>query len=206
MVLHTDLGTSLKPFQNFWVMIEITISTTTYRSHRPESQILNTQESPAWTQEAYRLPCSKSLVRGVPTLGYPLPYPDLAAGVGTLWYPSPILTWLGVRDLGAPLPPSWPGWGVGTLGYPLPLVHPDLTRRGTYLGVPPSPGCGQTNKLSLLPSPILRMRAVKRRVQSAVTSGAQNRRQGTLQYGDISFPRFSTESLYSGKICNEHKF
>ena len=95
------------------------------------------QESPpAWTQEAYRPPCSKSLAggylpwgtlfpptwpgRGVPTLRYPLPRPDLAWGVPTLGYP-----------------PSGPGKGT----YPPPPGVDRLTNWNYYL--PPSYGCGR---------------------------------------------------------------
>ena len=87
--------------------------------------------------------CIKSLAGGgggeVGTLGYPLPHPDLARGVGAL---------PGGRCLGVP-PPPYPDLAGGGLG----IV--DMARVGT-----PSP-CWQTNKLKLLSSPILRMRAVK---------------------------------------------
>ena len=104
-------------------------------------------------------------LEGVGTLGYPLPpswpgwggrylgiplsppHPDLARGVGTLGTPSPILIWLGA--------------GVRYLGVP---PHPDLARVGT-----PLPRCGQTNKVKLLPSPILRMRTVKTPVACLLT-------------------------------------
>ena len=62
------------------------------------------QESPhAWTQEAYRQPCSKSMAVGGTYLGVPFPHPDLAAGGG------------GVPTLG--YPSSWPGWST-YLGLP----------------------------------------------------------------------------------------
>ena len=111
---------------------------------------------------------------GVPTLP--------GGGVPTLARWRGYLPWLGEGYL------PWPGGGVPTLaggrstyldwgrGYLPWLGVPTLARgRGTYIGrgyLPwpgggnlPWPGspprCGQTNKLKLIPSPILRIRAVK---------------------------------------------
>ena len=107
------------------------------------------QESPpAWTQEAYRPPCSKSLAGG---RGY-LPWPGgTYLGRGDLPWPGG--TYLGQGDL------PWPGGtylGRGCLSW---LGLPTLAGRGvpTMAGLPPPPPPHK-----LLPSPILRMRAVTR--------------------------------------------
>ena len=60
------------------------------------------------------------------------------------------------QDLAGVPPPSRPGWGT--------LHHPDQTRVPpptiqTWLGTPPR--CELINKLKTVPSPILRMQAVK---------------------------------------------
>ena len=120
-------------------------------------------------------PPSKSGPGGYP--GYPhLPdlarvpphHPDLARV-------PPIKTWVGYP------PPSRPGWGLPppTIktwpGYPLTiqtwLGYPQIQTRPGYppqpsrpgWGTPPPPPsrCGLTYKLKTVPSPILRMRAVK---------------------------------------------
>ena len=117
------------------------------------------------------------------------PHPDLARGylpwlMGTYLGVLPILTWLGGRlrgiYLGVPPILTWRegtylGWGYLPWGTPVltwvgvPTLagrylpwgthsHPDLGR-----GVPQGrypPGVDKKNKLKLLPSPILRMRAV----------------------------------------------
>ena len=109
------------------------------------------QESPpAWTQEAYRPPCSKSLAGGgggyLPWGTPPLLCPDLAEGY---------LPWPGVPTLEYCSPP-WPGRGGGVtyLGVP---PSPILTwLAGTYLGVPPSPILTWQGVPTLgYPSPIL---------------------------------------------------
>ena len=61
-----------------------------------------------------------------------------------------------------PPPPSGPGQGrypPARVGIP----HLDLARVGTPSQGRYPPGCGQTNKLKLLPFPILRVRAVNMR-------------------------------------------
>ena len=139
-------------------------------------------------QEAYRPPrskCSLCWWGGTPSShgrGYPIQswwgstpsrpgwrviwgthhHPDLAGGYPRV--PTTIQTWLGVPQ-GTPHhsdlpPPSRPDWGTPPtiqiwLGYPHPH-HPDLA------GVPPPPSkYGLTNKLKTVPSPILRIRAIK---------------------------------------------
>ena len=103
-----------------------------------EAVLLVQQESPpAWTQEAYRPPCSEY------SFCCPTWVPPPPAG-----YPPPILTWLGGGTWpgyppppGQGTPPSWPGRG-GYLtrvpprpGYP---PHPDLAGGGTWPGTPPA--------------------------------------------------------------------
>ena len=84
-------------------------------------------------------------------MGYSLPP---SVGWGT---PPPTQTWDGVPRL------SGPGMGY--------LPPPSRTGTGppppTRDGVPPPPRCGLTRKVKLLPSPILRMRAVMISLQSA---------------------------------------
>ena len=107
---------------------KVTLSTSCKVSFKPRTEppgvnFLHKQESPpAWTQEAYRLPCSE----------YSFCCPT--------WVP-PILTWpggypaRGVPYLGNPLAEYSPSWPRGTLpGYPW---------QGTLPGrVPPTPGQG----------------------------------------------------------------
>ena len=76
---------------------------TTMKKHK-------TQESPAWTQEAYRPLCRKCSGWGGPTLGYPFP-----------------MSWPGGTHL---------SWLKGYLPWGTPPPHPDLAG-GTYLEVPP---------------------------------------------------------------------
>ena len=63
-------------------------------------------------------------------------------------------TWMGGTPISGQRGSPIPGWG-----YPPP--HRRLDGRGTPIQVGVRP-CGQTNKVKLLPSPILRMRALKR--------------------------------------------
>ena len=101
---------------------------------------------------------------GVPTSGQGYPTSGwggyLIPGWGTphldLTRVPPIWTWPGYPhlDLVRVLPISGLGWGT-------PSAHLDMARiplSGNGLGYPP-PGCELTNKLELLPCPILRMRA-----------------------------------------------
>ena len=122
------------------------------------------ENPPAWTQETYRPPRSKSLgegtylgwgkvpifARGVPTLARGIPtlawgYPPLLEGY--LPWPGGYLHWPGSTYLGQGVPTFAMG---GYLPWP----------GGTHLGWC-TPRSGQTNKLKLLPSPILRIRTVK---------------------------------------------
>ena len=107
------------------------------------------------------------------TLGIP---PPSRPGWGTPHHPDltgvpPIQTWPGYP------PPSRPDWGTppsrpgrGTPHHPdlarVPLHHPDLTRVSPHhsdmagVPLPPPSRCGLTHKVKILPSLILRMRAV----------------------------------------------
>ena len=122
-------------------------------------------------------------------LGVPPPYPDLGPDLdggypipGQDWYSHPyagwgyhpILTW----DGGIPHPDL--GWGSP--------IHPDLGRIGSPSppladgGSPPPPHhwCELTHKLKLLPSPILRMRAVITFKLGSLKSGPHHQNQSCL--------------------------
>ena len=104
-------------------------------------KLLGKQESPpAWTQEAYRPPCSEysfCCPTWVPPPGGGPGTPPTGGGPGT---PR------GVTQSGTP--PGTPGGG-----YPPPLPHGILGNVAKHyeIWVPP-PRCGQTNKVKLLPS------------------------------------------------------
>ena len=121
------------------------------------SILLQEYFTPTWTQEAYRLPCSKwpgggdeGYLGGTPILTWP---GDI--GRGTYLGVHPILTWSGGTYI------RW-GEGLPTLGCPL-HPHLDLVRVGTHL-----PPC--VDKLKLLPSPILRVRAVINATPPVITN------------------------------------
>ena len=126
------------------------------------------QESPpAWTQEAYRPPCSEYSFccptrvpppggggGGVPDLGTPpggvpdpgTPPPRGGGGTWPGYPPLPPGGGGGVPDPGTPPPPPGGGGGTGP-GYP-----PPPPGGGGYPDPPSPPRCGQTNKVKLLPS------------------------------------------------------
>ena len=97
---------------------------------------------PAWTQEAYCLPCSEYSFCCPNWV--PLSWPGGTLLGGVTWgYPTwvpPVLTWWGGTLLGVPYlgaPPSWPGRGATLLGGTLPGYLPVLTWQGGY----PAGGC-----------------------------------------------------------------
>ena len=116
---------------------------------------LSKQESPpAWTQEAYRPPCSKYSIccpnwvpplAGYPPPGYPLSWPGWGG------------TWPGYPPAGYPLPGYLPARVPPLAGpgrVPPPVVAPwhsgKCCKALWDMGTPPR--CGETNKVKLLPS------------------------------------------------------
>ena len=104
-----------------------------------------------------------SLTRGYPIPGYPLSWPDWGVPIPGWGYPregtlDQSLGYPPGKDMG-PVEVSWDGDGV----------PPEKTcEQWKYYGIEMGylPRCGQTNKLKLLPSPILRMQAVKIKASS----------------------------------------